>query len=367
MSIQGRQLVAQINLSALKNNLQRVRECAPGAQVLAVVKADAYGHGLFRVLPALDSADGLALMECDAAIALREARYTRKILMLEGFFSQGELELFSKHRIATAVHSQEQMEMLERAQLERPLEIFLKINSGMNRLGFMPEQVKACVDRLSRMSQVAAIRLMTHLGRAETREGSATQLERFEEACHGLPYPKCIANSAGILRYNAVGGDIVRPGLMLYGASPIPNRPAAGFGLQPVMSLHSELIAIQDVPAGEFVGYGEVYRTTRHSRIGVVACGYADGYPVTAKSGTPVIVAGKRARLVGRPAMDMLMVDVTDIPEANPGSPVKLWGEDLPIEEISRASGILSYQLFTGITKRVKFMTTTLGKIDFEL
>jgi alanine racemase len=367
MPITSRQLVAQINLSAMRHNLQRVREHAPSAQILAVVKADAYGHGLKRVLPALDEADGLALMELPAAIGLRENNYTRRILLLEGFFDVEELKAISHHRIAAVVHNHEQVRMLESTELERPLEVFLAVNSGMNRLGIKPDETKAFCERLSMLPSVAALRLMTHLGRAETKEGSADALARFELACVGLPYPRSIANSAGVLRYRAIGGEIVRPGLMLYGASPIIDKPARLYGLQPVMSLRSELIAVQDVAEGEYVGYGEVYRTTRASRIGVVACGYADGYPITARPGTPVYVSGKRAMIAGRVSMDMLTVDITDIPEARPGSPVLLWGDGLPVDDVARWSGLISYQLLCAVTPRVKFVTTEIGRVHFDL
>ncbi len=363
----SRQLVAQINLSALRQNLKRVRDYVSAAQIFAVVKADAYGHGLKRILPALDEVDGLALMELPAAIELREANYTRRILLLEGFFRVGELKEFSQYRIATVVHNHEQLQMLEKTKLEKPLEVFLSVNTGMNRLGIKPHETKAFCERLSALPAVAALRLMTHLARAETKEGSAEALARFESACAGLSYPRSIANSAGVLRFRTVGGDIVRPGLMIYGASPIIDRPARLFGLQPVMSLRSELIAVQDVPEGEYVGYGEVYRTTRPTRIGVVACGYADGYPITARPGTPVQVAGKRATIAGRVSMDMLTVDITDIPEAHPGSPVLLWGDGLPVDDVARWSGLIPYQLLCAIAPRVKFVTTEIGRVHFDL
>ncbi|MDR0587863.1 MAG: alanine racemase [Burkholderiales bacterium] len=363
----SRQTIAQINLSAFRHNLRCVRTQAPSAQVLAVVKANAYGHGLMNILPALNDADGLALLELPAGIALRERKYGRRILLLEGFFSPDELKEISRHRLAVVVHSHEQIEMLQQAKLARPLEIFLKINTGMNRLGIPVDKTKQYAELLTSFPSVAALRLMTHLGRGESHEGAVDQLAKFEEACQGLPYPKSIANSAGILRYNAVGGEIVRAGLMLYGSSPLPGKPAHTLGLQSVMTLRSELIAVQEVAAGELVGYGEVYRTTRRSRIGVVACGYADGYPVTARNGTPVIVAGKRTVLVGRVSMDMMCVDLTDIPEANPGSPVTLWGEGLPIDEIAHRAGVISYQLMCAVAPRVRFVTTEVGKVDFEL
>ncbi|MDR0771232.1 MAG: alanine racemase [Burkholderiales bacterium] len=363
----SRQLVAQINLAALRHNLDRVRQCVQGAQIMAVVKADAYGHGLLRVLPALGGAEGLAVMELPAAVALREQRYTRRLLLLEGFFSEEELKEISHHRIAIVVHQREQVAVLEKARLKRSLEIFLKINTGMNRLGVSPDETAELCERLNACSSVAALRLMTHLGQAETAAGAEAPLAIFKEACQGLPYPRSIANSAGVLRYGDVGGDVVRPGLMLYGVSPLPEQTAASLDLQPVMSLRSELIAVREVEAGQYVGYGEVFRTARPTRIGVVACGYADGYPVTARNGTPVRVAGKEAPLAGRVSMDMLTVDITDIPEARIGSPVLLWGDGLPVEEVAHWAGVIPYQLLCGVTSRVRFVTTEVGRVDFEL
>ncbi|MDR2710581.1 MAG: alanine racemase, partial [Burkholderiales bacterium] len=316
---------------------------------------------------ALSDAEGLALLELDAAIALREKHYTRRLLLLEGFFSEEELQEIAHHRIAIVVHHRDQVAALERTGLKRSLEVFLKINTGMNRLGVAPDETTELCERLNASSAVAALRLMTHLGQAETKAGAEAPLAIFKEACQGFPYPRSIANSAGVLRYNDVGGDIVRPGLMLYGVSPLPDQTAASLDLRPVMSLRSELIAVRDVPAGQYVGYSDVYRTTKLTRIGVVACGYADGYPVTARNGTPVRVAGKLATLAGRVSMDMLTVDITDIPEARIGSPVQLWGEDLPVEEVARWSGTIPYQLLCGVTSRVRFVTTEVGRIDFEL
>jgi alanine racemase len=367
MSSLSRQLVAQINLAALRHNLDHARQYAQGAQVMAIVKADAYGHGLLRVLPALGEADGLGLIELSSAIALREQHYTRRLLLLEGFFSEEELQEISHHRIAIVVHHREQVAILERIKLKRSLEVFLKVNTGMNRLGVKPNEVAELSERLNASSTVAALRLMTHLGRGETKAGAEAPLAIFKEACQGLPYPRSIANSAGVLRYGDVGGDIVRPGLMLYGVSPLPNQTTAALDLQPVMSLRSELIAVQDVEVGQYVGYSDVFRAKRPTRIGVVACGYADGYPVTARNGTPVRVAGKRTTIVGRVSMDMITVDITDVPEAHIGSPVLLWGEGLPVEEIARWAGVIPYQLLCGVTSRVCFVTTEVGRIDFEL
>jgi alanine racemase len=363
----SRPVLAQINLAALHANMRVVRNRASEAQVLAVVKANAYGHGLARVLPALTEADGLALLELDAAIALREQHYARRILLLEGFFSADELPEIAARRLAVVVHHAEQVRMLETAKPARPLEVFVKINTGMNRLGFRPDAVAGIVERLSRAAAVAALRMMTHLARAEEEEGLREQLEVFESACKGLPYPRSLANSAGVVRYDEVGGEYVRPGIMLYGSSPFPYDTAEMLGLTPVMTLRSELIAIQSVKPNDSVGYGGAYTAARAHRVGVVACGYADGYPRHAPNGTPVLVCGKKVRTAGRVSMDMLTVDLTDVPEATIGSPVVLWGEGLSVDDVAAAASTVGYQLLCAVTPRVRSVTTHVGKVDIEL
>jgi len=362
-----RPIVAQVNLAALRANLAKAREHAADAQVLAVVKANAYGHGVNRILSALAEADGLALLELDAAIALRERHYARRILLLEGFFSASELPEIASRRLAVVVHHVEQIKMLEAATLSRPIEVFVKVNTGMNRLGFRPAEAHAMVDRLSRAPSVAVLRLLTHLARADEEDGLREQLEAFEEACLGLPYPRSIANSAGVVRYRDVGGEYVRPGIMLYGSSPFPYDTAEMLGLAPVMTLKSALIAVQDLKPNESVGYGGIYTAARAHRIGVVACGYADGYPRHAPNGTPVLVCGKKVRTAGRVSMDLMTVDLTDAPEATVGSPVVLWGEGLPVDDVAVAASTVGYQLLSSVTQRVPFVTTEIGKVDIEL
>jgi alanine racemase len=363
----ARPLFAQVNLTALRTNLAQVRARAPKTQVLAVVKANAYGHGLTRVLPALADADGLALAELDAALALRTEHYTRRIVLLEGFFAEDELPEFAAKRLASVVHHPEQVAMLEKAHLERPIEVFLKINTGMNRLGVRAADVPALIERLTHCDSVAAMRLMTHLARADEEDGVKDQLTVFDTACKGFPYPRTIANSAGIVRFGEVGGDIVRPGIMLYGATPFPYDTAKAIGVQPVMTLRSEIIGVQDLKANDSVGYGAAYTASRAHRIGVVACGYADGYPRHAPNGTPVLVCGKKVRIAGRVSMDMLTVDLTDVPEARIGSPVVLWGEGLPIDDVASAAATVGYELMCGLTPRVRMVTTNVGRVDLEL
>jgi alanine racemase len=363
----SRPLYAQINLSALEANLARAREKAPGAQVLAVVKANAYGHGLMRVLPALDAADGLALVELDTAVALREARYSRRILLIEGFFEERELPEIAQRRLGVVVHDVEQVRMLEAAVLPRPLEVFVKVNSGMNRLGFAPDDVHEVCRRLSSAPGVAALRLMTHLARADEDDGIEEALRAFEAACRGLPYPRSIANSAGVMRYGEVGGEIVRPGIMLYGATPFPFDTAAMLGLRPVMTLRSRIVAVQDLSPNDSVGYGATYTATRAHRVGVVACGYADGYPRHAPNGTPVLVCGRMARLAGRVSMDLMTVDLSDVPEARVGSPVVLWGEGLPVDDVASAASTVGYELLCALAPRVRVILSDVGPVDLEL
>jgi len=363
----SRPLYAELSLPALRGNLARARSLAPETQVLAVVKANAYGHGLMRVLPALGDADGLALVELDAAIALRAAHYVRRILLLEGFFAPDELPEIAARRLAVVVHNEDQVRMLERARLTRPLEVFVKINSGMNRLGIAPADVMRLVERLNHCDSVAVLRLMTHLARADEADGIADAIATFNAACHGLPYPRSIANSAGLVHYAGVGGDIVRPGIMLYGATPFPFDSAASIGVRPVMTLRSEIIAVQELRPNDSVGYGATYKATRAHRIGVVACGYADGYPRSASNGTPVLVCGKKARIAGRVSMDMITVDLGDVPDAEVGSPVVLWGEGLPVDDVAGAAATVGYELLCAVAPRVPFVVTNVARIDLEL
>jgi len=362
-----RPLYAQVNLSALRGNLAQVRARAPETQVLAVVKANAYGHGIERVLPALADADGLALVELEGAFELRALRYTRRILLLEGFFSAADLPEIAARRLAVVVHHAEQVRMLETTPLSRSLEVFLKINTGMNRLGLRPADVPAAIERLTHCDAVATLRLMTHFARADEPDGVKEQLATFDAACRGMTYLRSIANSAGIVRFGEVGGDIVRPGIMLYGATPFAHDSAARLGLQPVMTLRSAIIAVQDLAAGERVGYGASYTAAHPHRIGIIACGYADGYPRHAPNGTPVQIGGSIVRLAGRVSMDMLTVDLTGAPEATVGTPVVLWGEGLPVDDVAAAAGTVGYELLCAVAPRVPFVVSAFGKLDLEL
>jgi alanine racemase len=348
----SRPIQAHIDLSALQNNLRVARRLA-SSRIMAVIKANAYGHGLLRVAEALDEAEGFALLDVRDAIALREAGFRQMILLLEGFFSEDELPLLAEYDISTVIHSTRQLAMLDAYPRRNTLRVWLKINTGMNRLGFAPEQVPAAMEKLKSHKAVGEVTLMTHFSHADEPEGVAEQLERFKGLTAAYRVPRSLANSAALLRYPATHGEWVRPGIMLYGASPFSDTSAQQLGLRPVMTLTSEIISVRDLKAGDRVGYAGLFRADRSIRIGTVACGYADGYPRHAPTGTPILVNGMRTRTVGRVSMDMLGVDLGDLPEAEVGSRVTLWGTGLPVEEVASAAGTISYELTCALTARV--------------
>ena len=352
----ARPIVADVDLAAIAANLGSVRRYARGANVLAVVKANAYGHGLMRILPALADADGLALIELDAAVALRAAGYTRPILLLEGCFDSAELEPIAQHQLDIVVHDEAQVRMLETTRLAARVRVYVKANTGMNRLGFAPADVPRVCARLEALPAGVEIRLMTHFARADDDDGIAEPLARFERECAGLSYPRSLANSAGIVRFGEIGGDVVRPGIMLYGATPFAHRSAAVLGLEPAMTLRSQIIAIQSLAGGDSVGYGASFRAPHAMRIGVIAGGYADGYPRIAPNGTPVLVCGKRVPMAGRVSMDMVTVDLAAVPEARVGSDVVLWGEGLPVDEVAAMASTVGYELLCAVAPRVPFV-----------
>lgn len=351
-----RPLVARISISAMRHNLEVARRCAPVARAWAVVKADAYGHGIGRAMRGFADADGLALIELERAVWLRESGWTSPILLLEGFFAPSDIETVALHQFNVTVHCEEQLAMLESARLSSPIDVHLKLNSGMNRLGFRPAAFSAAHARLRRLPFIRRITLMTHFANADEPDNPGMPLEQqlrtFHDAAAGLDGDRSLANSAAVLLHGGTGSDWIRPGIMLYGATP-GTRVAAEFGLQPVMTLSSELIGIQHVTAGEAVGYGSRFIASRDMTLGVVACGYADGYPRHAPDGTPVLVNGQRTGVVGRVSMDMLSVDITHIPSACVGSTVTLWGHDLPIDEVANAAGTIGYELMCALAPRV--------------
>ncbi len=356
-----RPIQALIHHDALAANLARVRAAAPDARVWAVVKADAYGHGIERVYAPLRAADGFALLDLDEAQRLRDLGWRGPILLLEGCFEPRDLELCSRLDLWHVVHCAEQIDWLGRHKTRAAHRVFLKMNSGMNRLGFPPEAYRAAWARLEALPQVDEISLLTHFSDADSPRGIAHQVAAFEEATRDLPGERSVANSAAILRHLAGGlrSDWVRAGVMTYGSAPDhPEHDIVHWGLQPTMTLRSRLIATQSLRPGDRVGYGSTFAAERAMRIGVVACGYADGYPRHAGSGTPVLVDGVRCPTVGRVSMDMLAVDLAPVPTAGPGSEVTLWGRGpgasrLPIDEVAAAAGTIGYELMCALARRV--------------
>lgn len=350
-----RPILATIKASALAHNLARARESAAHSKVWAVVKANAYGHGLVAAARALQGADGYAMLDFEEAIRLRLQGVRKPILLLEGFFKPQDVALLAEYDLTPVVHNIEQIEILERTALAKPIDAYLKVNSGMNRLGFTVDNVRIAWNALHSHEQVKSVTLMTHFADADGASGVAAQLDWFNSLTQPMQAPRSLANSAAILRYPDTHADWVRPGIMLYGCSPFGAgaQDAEALGLKPVMTLTTEVIALQNLQPGERVGYGFSFEATEEMTIAVVACGYADGYPRVAPTGTPVLVGGQRTRTVGRVSMDMMCVDVTTLPEAYIGTPVTLWGEGLSADEVAASAGTLSYELLCGLAPRV--------------
>jgi len=354
----SRPVVAQLDLQALKDNLHIVRRAAPASRVWAVVKANAYGHGLDRIWSALSAADGFAMLNLEEAILLRERGWKGPILMLEGFFNSDELPLFDKYRLTTSVHSNWQVKALQNAKLHAPLDIYLKVNSGMNRLGFQPDRVHSVWQQLRALKNVGGMPRMAHFAAAEKPEGIVEPMRHIEQAAEGLDCPRSLSNSAATLWHPEAHFDWVRPGIILYGASPSGQwQDIANSGLKPVMTLRSEIIGVQTLKAGDTVGYGSRYRASGEQRIGIVAGGYADGYPRIAPSGTPVWVDGVRTGTVGTVSMDMLAIDLTPCPHAGIGTPVELWGNEVKVDDVAAAAGTIGYELLTALAPRVPVVT----------
>jgi len=364
-STMPRPIVATIHIASLQHNLARARACSPGARAWGVLKANGYGHGLERAMRGFADADGLALIEFDNAVRLREMGWKKPILLLEGFFGPDDLHTMAGYNLQAAVHCDEQLAWLEAASAALTargikLDLHLKMNTGMNRLGFMPDVYAAAHARLVAISCVGSITLMTHFANADDATHPllpiAEQIRRFEAAAAGLPGMRSLSNSAGVLRQDELvdilRNDWVRPGIMLYGGTP-GGKPADDYGLLPAMTLSSEIIGVQCIAAGDVVGYGSRFQAEGPMRVGVVACGYADGYPRHAPVDTPVLVDGVRTRLVGRVSMDMLTVDLTDLPQAKIGSKVTLWGKGLPVDEVANAAGTIGYELMCALGQRV--------------
>jgi alanine racemase len=319
-----------------------------------VIKANAYGHGLLRAAQALKAADGFALLDFEEGIRLRIAGVQKPLLLLEGFFRAQDIPLLAEYRLTPVIHNAEQLAMLDKARFAPDIDVYIKVNSGMNRLGFGVDGVRLAWNALQAHPSVASVTLMTHFADADGASGVAAQLQWFGELTREFRAPRSLANSAALLRFaEETRADWVRPGIMLYGCSPFAFKSAAEIGLKPAMTLQSELVGVQHLQPGERVGYGFSYEAASEMTIGVVACGYADGYPRHAPTGTPVLVAGQRVPTVGRVSMDMLTVDISDVPEAYIGTPVTLWGEGLPADEVAASAATLSYQLLCALAPRV--------------
>jgi alanine racemase len=353
MATMPRPIRATISASALAHNFLVAKAYAGGARLWAVLKANAYGHGLERAARALDAADGFAVLDFQEAARLRVMGAKKPILMLEGFFKPIDLPLLDEYALTPVIHNSQQVEMLRVTELPGEIDVYLKVNSGMNRLGFTMENLRPAYQAMRMHPQVRNVTLMTHFADADGT-GIKAQLDWFNDITQGFEAPRSLANSAALIRFaEEARGDWVRPGIMLYGCSPFAHRSAQSLGLKPAMTLSSELIAIQHLAPGERAGYGFSYEAVGERTIGVVACGYADGYPRHAPTGTPVLVNGTRTRTVGRVSMDMITVDITDIPGAYIGTPVTLWGEGLSADEVAASAGTLSYELLTKLAARV--------------
>jgi alanine racemase len=352
----GRTAEALIDPAALSHNLSRVREAAPGTRVMAVIKADAYGHGIATAVQALAGADAFAVACLSEGVGLRELGATAPIVALQGFTDPGQVDAFAEQRIDPVVHQPWQLDALESARPSRRLRAWLKVDTGMNRLGFAPGEAAVVWERLRVCEAVEGPPgLMTHMANADDRSDAATerQLALFEQATREIEAERSLANSGCILGWPRTRADWVRPGIMLYGVSPFVDTVGAEHGLHPAMTLRTRLIGVRRRSRGDRVGYGGTWECPEDMPVGIAAIGYGDGYPRHAASGTPVLVAGREAPLVGRVSMDMLAIDLREVPRAVPGAEVVLWGEGLPVERVATAADTIAYELLCSVSGRV--------------
>jgi alanine racemase len=356
---------AVLNLDAVQHNMQMVRRYAPDAKIMAVIKANGYGHGLLRIAEALHNVDAFAVARVDEGIRLRKAGIKNRIAVLEGFTCADELDELLHYQLDAVVHSVTQLEMLESRSEQGACAVWLKLDTGMNRLGFKPNELNAAYQRLNQSSIIRQpIRLMTHLANADDKHDTTTlkQISLFNDTLATLDpglessNERSIANSAGILAWQEAITDWVRPGVMLYGISPFPDSTGEQLGLKPIMGLYSRLIAVKSIAKGDKVGYSGSWVCEKPTTLGVVAIGYGDGYPRYAKAGTPVLVNGRRVPLIGRVSMDMITVDLETQPQAKPGDPATLWGDGLTVEEIALCAHTIPYTLVCGVTQRVQIV-----------
>ncbi|WJW74786.1 alanine racemase [Thiohalobacter sp. IOR34] len=350
----ARPACVQVDTAALRHNLQIARRHAPHSQLLAVVKANGYGHGLQQVARSLSAADALGVASLEEALTLREAGIRQPITLLEGFFEADELDAICEQQLSPVIHQPQQLEILEASRLRAPLHVWLKIDSGMHRLGFPPQAAQEAWQRLNALPQICRVRLMSHLACADEPDGEVTrhQLQHFLSATEGMEAERSLANSAALLAWPQTRLDWVRPGLMLYGISPFAEGCGADLGLQPAMTFSTRLIAVRRLRRGDAVGYGGDWVCPEDMPVGIAAAGYGDGYPRHAPSGTPLLVNGRRAQLIGRVSMDMLCIDLRDQPRAAVGDPVTLWGQGLPVETVARAAATIPYELCCRVAPR---------------
>jgi alanine racemase len=354
-------VTATIDLAAIRHNLGQVRKAAPRSKVMAAIKADGYGHGAVPVARALeDHVDAFAVACLEEALVLREARVRAPLALLEGILSMEEAKLSLRHSLQVVVHDHWQLEMLETLPQGARVSLWIKLDTGMHRLGFPLADVPGLWQRIRARPDWEFLGWITHLACADEPDNPATaeQVKRFEHALDGLPGARSIANSAGLIAWPQARADWVRPGLMLYGASPLPGKTASDLGLTPAMRFESRLIAVRDYEKGAAIGYGATWRCPEPMRIGVAAVGYADGYHRALPGGTPVMVRERRVAMVGRVSMDMITLDLREVPAARVGDPVLLWGEGLPVEDIAARAGTIAYELLCGLTQRVRFVHT---------
>lgn len=348
----SRPICAQINLAALRHNLNQVRALAPNSKIWAVIKANGYGHGVGRVANQLASADGFAVASVDEALILRQKGFIHRILLLEGIFSADEINLVEQHRLEMVVHSPHQVNWLLAAKIQTPIKVWVKLDTGMHRLGFSPQDFEQIMIKLQNAQPKISLHIMSHFASASESElFTAKQLNVFEKVTHGLSYPKSFANSAAVQNLTHAHYDWIRPGIMLYGAGILSELQAQ---FRAVLTFRTQLISLKWIDQGEGVGYGQTWQAKRRSLIGVAAAGYGDGYPRHAPSGTPVLVNGQRTQIVGRVSMDMITIDLTDFADSvQIGDPVILWGDGLSVDEIADSAGTIGYELLCGITQRV--------------
>ncbi|WP_321867504.1 alanine racemase [Paraburkholderia tropica] len=361
-----RPISAHIHLDAIHHNLATIKGKAAHSRVWAVVKANAYGHGIERIFPALSDADGIALLDLEEAVRVRQLGWVKPILLLEGVFQPADLAVASENSLTFSLHCEDQVRMLRHADRSARFDIQLKMNTGMNRLGFRPDVFRKVWEEVSGLPAVRSVGLMSHFATAD--EGDIDwQLDVFEAATAGIPGERTLSNSAAVLWHPSAHRDWVRPGIVLYGGSPTGSyRHIESQGLLAAMSLHSQLIGVQHLREGETVGYSRTFTAGGQMTIGVVACGYADGYPRHASTGTPILVDGVRTRVVGRVSMDMLTVDLTPCPHATIGAPVELWGNHVRIDEVAEAGGTIGYELMCALAPRVPVTTMALHHEQLE-